>query len=543
MLSINDITTVEIEGTTFSAITFGEKEQKIPNYLLQGEKKKSYLYHDGKLTPWYWKGFNNVGDKHCVYFEKIEGLHPVADLATTLRNKAPMYIEKLSKALSLCPHDFLQLEGGIISSWRIFFTERGDVLLTSLELADILSSDAPTEDRFNNSLGWIHSDIHKPFTLIDQMAQIYYYAITGFMPFAREDVRETGFTIIPLKLIKNVLAPNLDEELANHIDGILTLSLGKQRAIAGNLDPEKALVWFHKRFSDITWDLEKRETLPDSQKLMEEDPTVQTVLRYKGKQAQRSIFWRHKGSMIMIIGIAVLLVGGFAYSRIKQALAPPYTAGMSPEEIIEEYYKSQNDLDSIKLTASFANGVKSPIDNEVSTLFVNRQTRMAYEHVSSIINPETWNDEGEPPIRESFMIYGVDDLQIQDAGNGVYVATTTLYSPDNYLSASDSDAEVMPPEGYTYSYVYKQQQTFVINMSKKGWYLIEDIHQDSAEYQYTLQIPTVKNKTEAAQLSNGTTGGTLPTTTQTADTDERKVIVIHDKKLQQNSQNLLDGVE
>jgi hypothetical protein len=531
-----DITTIEVEGKTYTAIMFGNKDMEIPSYLLQGEKQPGYLFTDGNLRPWFWSGFNVIGEKRCVYFEKMN-IHPMSELALGLRHRAPQLITALAQALRLCTNAFLDLDGGIMSAWRIFFTDEGDVLLLPHDIADIFASSVSNEARFDNSTGWIHAELHRPFSLIDQMAQFYYYAITGFKPFGREDVRETGFSIIPLKLCGPVFAPSLDAKLASRLDGILTLPLGKQRELSGNMNPQVALEWFIERFKDVSWDLENLEVLPDPEETMHKNKKLNEFLVAKSKKAERKKFWRHKGVKITIIAAAIIIVGAFTASRIKEALAPPYTADMAPEQVIQAYYQAQNDLDVTKLDASLSRGTKSPVETEVTTLFVTRQTRMAYENVPAFIAPKTWIDEGKPALAATTNIYGVTDISIQDLGKGYYRATATLYSPSDYLSSSDEDEDVTEPEGYTYCYCYQQQQTFHLTMSKHGWYLIDSISQDKVSYLYTLKIPTYTKTKALGQLAAGAAS-------QAADAKEaasaKQVEIIHDKKLEANSEHLLD---
>ena len=50
---------------------------------------------------------------------------------------------------------------------------------------------------------------------------------------------------------------------------------------------------------------------------------------------------------------------------MAEALRPPYTAGMSAPEVIEEFHSAQNELDLSKMGASFARGVENPYEMEV----------------------------------------------------------------------------------------------------------------------------------------------------------------------------------
>ncbi len=58
----------------------------LPSYLLQGEKACGYIYEEGKLTKWYWKGLSVVEGERCLYFDPLP-LFPFSDIATSKRSE------------------------------------------------------------------------------------------------------------------------------------------------------------------------------------------------------------------------------------------------------------------------------------------------------------------------------------------------------------------------------------------------------------------------------------------------------------------------
>ncbi|MBK5200601.1 MAG: hypothetical protein JJE21_03610 [Spirochaetaceae bacterium] len=491
MFTNKNIIDFVIDDRKYNAIVFDNKDTNLPHALLAGEKAVSYLYKDGILIEWYWKGFSQYEGSKCVYFDKIN-IHPLAELSTSLRHKAPMLINQLAKAICLCDSKFLDLRGGIISAWRIYFTDDDDILLLSSNLSDIFASTNSEDTRYENTSSFIHSGIHEAFTLIDLMAQYYYLAAIGLKPFGDPSIREIGYKAIPLSLAAPIICPELNKELIDKIDGILGLSLGKQRNISGNLNSQKALEWFFSKFDNTEWDLKNLDKVINTQKLLEENEKTKGYLNLVSKKANQKIFLRNKGTMIIIVAIIVITVGTFTYSRIKEYLAPPYTAEMDQNGVIESYYKAQNDLNVEELDASFAHGVNSPIETEVTTLFVSRQTRQAYESKDTIINPVTWESESRPIVDANCIIYGVDDVNIESIGNNNYKVSSIFYSPDNYQENTVSSVTVDPnvDMNYFYTYRFKQVQIFTIEMNKKGWYEISGLKTQSTDYMDTLKIPT-----------------------------------------------------
>lgn len=493
MFTNKDIIEIEIENEKYSAIAFSNKDCELPSFLLQGEKQPGYIYKNGELQPWYWKGFANYGNKKCLYFDPIE-IFPLSQLASSLRSKAPMLIINLSKALNKCDSKFLDLQNGIISAWRIFFTKDDGVLILPRTLSDIFSSTADEYNRYSNSNSFIHANVLPSFSLIDQMAQLFYYSITGIKPFEFTTVRSNHYKAIDLNLLVKGFKINVDSDLVEKINKILHLSLNKTRDISSNLPPQNALQWFIERFDGTKWSLENREdkiiTIEDLLKIEECKPIIEKLL----KSEKRIIFWRKRGSVIIVSLIVAAFVISFVGGRIHDALQPPYTAGLDQIGVIEAYYEAQNNLDVQNLEASLQRGVSSPVLNEITTLYVTRQTRLAYEQVDSVINPSQWVDEGMPPIDSKKIIYGIDDVKITQIGDNQFLATSIYYSPYSLDQSEETEENLnSTTTDTTKCYRFEQKQVFSFEYNKKGWYEITDIKTTDLKYLDTLLVPVYQS--------------------------------------------------
>lgn len=484
-----DIIEIEIENEKYSAIAFSNKITDLPAFLLQGEKQPGYLFKDGKKEPWYWHGFTNYNGKKCFYYEPIK-LYPLSQLASSLRSKAPKLIINLAKALSLCDSKFLDLQNGIISAWRIYFTKDDDVLILPRMLSDIFSSTTSETTRFNNSNSFIHANILPSFTLIDQMAQLFYYSITSIKPFEYTSVRNNHYKAINLSLLVNALKIDADSELVLKVNSILNLSLNKTRDISSNLEPQKALSPFIEMFSDVEWQLEntadKNISIEDLLHNEISGPKIDTLL----KKEKAIVFWRKRGTLIIVCAIIAVSLIAFTGGRIKEALRPPYTAGLEPPGVILAYYEAQNSLDIQNLEDSLKRRVKSPISTELTTLFVTNQTRLAYEHVETIINPVQWVENNMPPIAQTKILYGVDEVELKKINDYQILASCVYYSPDSPDRAESlENPQLIGPSVYK-CYRYDQEQVFSFEYNDRGWYEISDITTTHFKYKDTLLIPT-----------------------------------------------------
>jgi hypothetical protein len=463
-----------IDGVEYSCISIGGKEIELPSFMMQGVKACGYIVKDGIKQAWYWDGLTIAEGKRCIYFEKLP-LFPITDIATKKRSRALSLVRELASALASLDTKFLDLSSGILPLWRIWGLEDGGFLILPQSLADLFSFCASENVRSFQSTCWVKQDTHPPFSLCNQMAQLLYFSAMGFPPFRHPDTREDRFRPVPLSLYAG---SGLPATSARFIDDTITLSLTRQRDASGNKPSQEALSWFLSRTEQLEWNLQ------DTAKGMTRDdltatPACARFIENQKKRADRRIFWRKKGWVVATVAFVVLAVGWFTGSRVKAALTPPYTAGMSDVQIIEEYYAGQNELDIVKMEASLARGTKNPSTMEVTNLFVTKQTRKAYEGVDTQIDPNEWIANGKPPLIEGTYLYGVTDIQISQTGDRQYLATSTLYTPYPYMEENADDAT--PSAGHTFMYRYRQQQEFTLTESKHGWTEIAQITNKNIE--------------------------------------------------------------
>ncbi len=478
-----------IEQKPYTCIAIGPTGVDLPSYLLQGQKEPGYIIRPNeKPKAWYWQGLAVADGKRCLYFENLN-LFSITEIATTKRSEALSLVRELAQALSILPAKFLDLSSNVLPLWRIWGIEEGGFLILSQDLADLFSSCAEEEVRYNMVSAWVHHGIHIPFALSDQMTQLLYFAVAGFPPFGASETREDRFRALPLSMA----SVDLEQRTTSFIDTTLRLGLSKQRDASGNLESQKALAWFLQATDDLVWNLQDRTEAPTYEEMKRVSSSA-SFLENQNKRSDRSIFWRQKGWIVISVALTVILVVWFATGRIKDAIAPPYTAGMVAQEVIEEYYLAQNELDLQKMEASLAKKVKNPAAMEVTNLFVSRQTRKAYEGITTQIDPTVWIESGRPPLLEGTFLYGVSDIDVRAINSEEYEATSILYSPYPYFEDQES---TMVEEGEIVIFRYKQVQHFTVGVSKRGWLEITSLTNQSLERLDNMRIPTYKRETKA----------------------------------------------
>lgn len=399
-----------IDGKPKRLIVIGPQSMELPTYLLQGEKAQGYLYRDGSMRSWFWEGLTVVDGKRCLYFNPLD-IFAFEHIASTKRDQALALVQSLAKALMLLPSSFLDLSSGILPLWRIWGVEDGSILILPQDVADLFASCADEQTRFFHIGAWVHHGLHAPFSLIDQLTSFLYFAAAGFPPFADKNTREDAFRAVPLSLCPI----DLDKATTAFIDKTLSLSLTKMRDISGNKESQKALSYFLEQTESLVWNLSVRKE-PLKRESLYEVSECTSFLQAQEKRAKRKVFWRKKGWIVITVAVSVFTLAYFTTSRIRTALAPPYTAGMPPITVIEEFYAGQNALDLQKMEASLAKKTKNPASMEVTNLFVTRQTRQAYEGINTQIDPNQWIEDGKPALLEGTFLYGVADLVVKPLG-------------------------------------------------------------------------------------------------------------------------------
>lgn len=479
-----------IDDRLMRLIVIGDQSMELPTYLLQGEKAHGYLYKDGTLSRWYWKGLTVVDGKRCIYFDPLE-IFAFEQIASTKRNHALSLVRDLASALMGLPSSFLDLSSGILPLWRVWGVEDGSLLILPQDVADLFASCSDEQKRFYHLGAWVHHGIHAPFALIDQLTAFLYFAAVGFAPFYDKDTREDAFKAVPLALC----SVNLNKATTSFIDKTLSLSLTKMRDVSGNLESQKALAFFLAQTEKLKWDLPMLKE-PRKREDLSAIPACASFLEGQKKRAGRNRFWRKKGWIVITVAVSVIAVAWFTTSRIQTSLAPPYTAGMPPITIIEEFYAGQNALDLQKMEASLAKKTKNPASMEVTNLFVTRQTRQAYEGINTQIDPNRWINEGKPAILEGTFLYGVADLQVKPVDERTFIAEGTLYTPYSY---SNEEEVTEQAEKGMRIFTYQIEQQFTVERGKRGWYEITDISSVSVQPLQSIVVPTYSRLEGSAQ--------------------------------------------
>lgn len=417
------IGSTEYQGNRMTTICIGEATKEFPRHLVHGEKECGYIVQNGEMKVWYWDHISDRDGLRYIVFPYLDILG-FNELYGLLRANALANLRSLAMSLGKIPSNFIRSSNGFIETWRFFFIREGGFLFLPDSLSQLIYYSASEQDRFEQYERYVKPDTVPSFALCHQFTQFLYCAAMGFAPYEDLHVREDHWRHIPLSLGMT----GLDSAFASWIDTTLSLSPKEQReAVFPAYSAEENLRWWLDNTKDYTWHL---DTKPWTIELLtERSPEAAAFRKAQEKRAKRRIFWRKKGALVVSLTLAAVIIFSILGNIIYRQLQPPYTKGMDAPQVIAEFFAAQNELDVQKMSASLANRVDNPYEQEVTALFVNSRVRQAYENIQPVIRADEWLAQGMPPVPTSSIIYGVTDLHIEQIDEFTYHATYRYYAP------------------------------------------------------------------------------------------------------------------
>ena len=464
-------------GENATAICIGEASGELPRHLLTGEKPCGYIVRGEVVETWFYHSITDRDGMRHIIAPSLD-LLAFNELSGSLRTSALERLRELAQALQKVPPGFLNPTKGFLETWRVFFIRDGGILLFPEKLSHLMLFSMGEEDRFTHFNRYLKPDVEHPFGLCHQFTQFLYGAATGFAPYEDASVREDRWHHIPLSLGFT----SLPASFALWIDQVLSMPPKDQReSVSPAYSAEANLSWWLAQTAGFTWSC--GNPLEPIDRLENLSSAVGTFRSGQKKRAQRRIFWRKRGALVVTIAFVAAIVLGTVGNLVYQGLQPPYTAGMSASGVIAEFFESQNALDVQKMGESLKRGVRNPFELEVSGLFVNTRVRKAYEGVDSVIRADEWVSQGRPAIPESSLLYGVVDLQVEQIGPETFRATYVTLVPSMDGEIADSSIAVVDE--------MKRVTDFTLS-DTKGYWLITSIEPVAVDTLKTYAVETFK---------------------------------------------------
>ncbi len=453
--------TIRLGETEYTALRFGNENYEMPPRVMQNTRECGLLITDDKIEEFPWYGVTKDREGQYILLPLSE-YEDISTIATEHRDEALTLVRKIALGLNNAPKGFSDLLTGIFPLYRIYIEKGHNIVLLPPDAGSILTLSRSPEETDRDVRALIKGDIEPGFTLVSEMVQLLYYALSGRLPYESESVRGSGYKPYPLSLY------GFESELSAFIMKTLTLSEKEMRKVCLNNSAEKTLGWLLKETGEYSWNEKKRSSkeLIREREKAEKENAFTSLEERKRKSSKRRRILREKGGAALIITLvaaAVLLfLGNYLYNQFRA----PLTKDLDPVGIIEYTIEKQNELDASAINEGFKG--ESAQYMEVTSLYVSSRTTLAYSQKNTIININDWLEGDEDSIDSECTIYGVIIESIEESSDNTYRAALKYYTP--YPMYDEDDEENPERENKARIFEYLIEETFVFEWNRRGWW-------------------------------------------------------------------------
>ncbi len=392
----NTLWDITVDGREKTALATG-----IPNRVFQGADMSrlrtvpGYIW-DGQIREWAIEGMGEWDGQIIFWGERLE-LSPIDPAvpftAEDLAGLAALFrlLREKSEKPAFSGDGFFRLAGGGLFCFPLNLME----FIHSRQARELLMS----REIYN------HPDLKGEERLSHTLAILAFQSLTGRLPYTRTG----GYEWIHEEMRKKKL-PSLrtagagEEELRDRVD----------RTLRGEAFPSLE-EWLEmlKKGPSLTG------TATEAFSAQMEKLENSFVKSFDRRKNQVKITLSILGAAA-VLWVGIMLVRGY--------LAPPYTAGMTPREVVEAYYGAINALDSTAIDGTCEKKTAREVSTQVATMYVMSRNKQAYGQ-GETIPPDVWADQGYPALGPGDTVYGVGDLAIEDLGDNRFEATYLAWYP------------------------------------------------------------------------------------------------------------------
>jgi hypothetical protein len=368
--------------------------------LAELRKLPGQIIRDGEIDAWRFDGVLKHEGRLYLHGPYLGGIFLEEAIQKSFDAALP-YLNRLVRALIA-----LERRGQIvefIQTDSVYFLEDGGVLFFPPALMRELRSMHPEPYKLQVFEKINHPDIEDPRKKLSfSVAALLYRIILGRYPFEADSEEELHNLIRNARLLSpGLVEPGLREDLSQQI----LCGLDRGQGPAPSLGEWQEILTRCKReglYRDIT-EIEREQLQRKGQ----------AELRKFDRSYRRKVFWQRHWKTVLIVSAVVVAVSALAASLLKNILAPRETRGFSPQEVVETYYRSMNELNHELMEDCVVDGAGKETIREVVNLFVLSRVSLGYEGQSHIIPADVWDAQGRPELTAPQTVYGITDLELQ----------------------------------------------------------------------------------------------------------------------------------
>jgi hypothetical protein len=316
--------------------------------------------------------------------------------------------------------------GVIIAKDGTFFFPPSNLVKKSIDAEE-------NETALTASLQFVHPDLTGEESFTFSAAVMLYQLFSGEAAFQDSHSEQVLNSIRTGNFLPvDLTAPSLDEKTADFINNAInpkntSPSLMNMIELLGG-EKTKQYNEFFKQISD-----EEKKSIVLKRK--------QFAKRLQDKAKAKIFFNKHK-TIFIGVGIGLAAVIFIAWNIIIGLNNRLDTKGMTPAEIVKQYYASFGTLDHDFMEAATIGSAGESEIKMVQNLFVISKVREAYERTAPIIPAQEWVDGGSQETES--MVFGVSNLEQrkihQSEQEALFEADGLLWMPE-YLSTDHKEIE------------------------------------------------------------------------------------------------------
>jgi hypothetical protein len=121
---------------------------------------------------------------------------------------------------------------------------------------------------------------------------------------------------------------------------------------------------------------------------------------------------------VLIVAALAAAVGVFSGTVLRNLLKPRSTRGLSPQQVVETFYRSVNSLDHERMQDCVTGRAGKQLIDQVINVYVISRVNQGYEGRSLIRSAEEWDRAGRPAVRPPESVFGITDLVVQPLPDG-----------------------------------------------------------------------------------------------------------------------------
>jgi hypothetical protein len=316
------------------------------------------------------------------------------------------------------------------------------------------------------SLQYVHPDLQETDAFVFSSAAMLYHIFSGEAAFLhstsdsiRSDIRQGNF--VPM----NLTVPELEENISRFIHNAMKPestkpSLNDMITVLGEKNS--------KRYNDFF------KPISDDEKKSVISKREQYQKRIFTKARRKLFFLKNKTAMIAAgIGFVVLII--IAWNVIARINTPPVTEGMTPYEILTQYYDSFGTMDHEFMDSATIDKAGKDDIEMIQNLFVITRVRQAYEMTVPSIPAQEWIDEGSPETET--LVFGVSDLDLtetnQSADEAKFEAKYLLWLPESFLGSNEQEQNAESENAPVLLVSIQYHCTVTLIKEKDAWFISE----------------------------------------------------------------------